>query len=218
MPLVSKAVLPIAYHTGMVFSHMVAVIATGAPETFGYLTSTLHREWARRRGSSLETRIRYTPSDCFETFPFPHSDNADNAQIAEIMQRIDRYRREVMLSSNIGLTKLYNRVHNPRDHDAEIDALRALHAELDRAVCDAYGWTDLDLAFGFHETDEGTRWTIAPPVLIEILDRLLELNHQRHAEEIVSGRTEPTTPNGKKPRKATVRSCAPKQLSLTDSI
>ncbi len=215
MPLVSKVVLPLMYPTRIVFSHAVAVIATERPATFGFLTSNLHRAWARRRGSSLETRTRYTPSDCFETFPFP---NAEEARVAEIMTRLDSFRRDMMASRNLGLTKLYNRIHAPADRDTDIGTLRDAHAELDRAVCDAYGWTDLDLAYGFHETDEGKRWTISPPVLVEILDRLLELNQARHAEEVASDRIEPTTRNGKKPRKAKPESCPPKQLSLTDSM
>lgn len=215
MPLVSKVVLPLVYPTGAVFSHAVAVIATEKPETFGVLTSVLHRTWARKCGSSLETRTRYTPSDCFETFPFPHS---DSIRIAEVMQRLDQHRREMMLSLSLGLTKLYNRVHNPTDRDTAVETLREMHVELDHAVRDAYGWADLDLAYGFHETNEGMRWTIAPPILIEILDRLLDLNHERHAEEVAGGRTKPTARNGKTKRTSSKANIGPSQLSLTDSI
>ena len=41
--------------------------------TFGILHSRFHQVWALRMGSSLEDRPRYTPSTCFETFPFPES-------------------------------------------------------------------------------------------------------------------------------------------------
>ncbi len=215
IPLVSKIVLPFFRPAGVVFAHRLAVVASDSPAIFGLLTSTLHRSWARRYSSTLETRTNYSPSDCFETFPFPDS---ANPRIAEIMQRLDRHRREAMLSANLGLTKLYNRVHNPRDRDPNIEMLRNLHAELDHAVCDAYGWTDLDLAYGFHETDEGTRWTIAPPVLVEILDRLLELNHQRHSEEIVSDRANSPARNGKARRASAKTSGDPKQLFLGDSL
>lgn len=50
----------------------------------------------------------------------------------------------------------------------------------------AIGWDDLlaaGLDRGFHETRQGTRYTIGPIVRQEILDRLLELNHARHAAE-----------------------------------
>ncbi len=38
---------------------------------FGVLHSHFHEVWALRMGTRLETRPRYTPSTCFETFPFP---------------------------------------------------------------------------------------------------------------------------------------------------
>ena len=38
---------------------------------FGVLQCRIHEAWARFFGSSLKDRLRYTPSDCFETFPFP---------------------------------------------------------------------------------------------------------------------------------------------------
>ena len=39
--------------------------------TFGILHSRFHELWALRMGTSLEDRPRYTPTTCFETFPFP---------------------------------------------------------------------------------------------------------------------------------------------------
>jgi hypothetical protein len=39
--------------------------------TFGILHSRLHELWSLRLGTSLEDRPRYTPTTCFETFPFP---------------------------------------------------------------------------------------------------------------------------------------------------
>jgi hypothetical protein len=38
---------------------------------FGVLHSRLHEVWALKLGTQLETRPRYTPTTCFETFPFP---------------------------------------------------------------------------------------------------------------------------------------------------
>lgn len=38
---------------------------------FGILQSHFHEVWALRMGTRLETRPRYTPTTCFETFPFP---------------------------------------------------------------------------------------------------------------------------------------------------
>ena len=51
----------------------------------------------------------------------------------------------------------------------------------------AYGWTDLELDHGFHETRQGIRFTISEPARREVLQRLLKLNHERYAEEVKQG-------------------------------
>ena len=47
------------------------VIARADDSTFGILHSRMHELWSLRLGTSLEDRPRYTPTTCFETFPFP---------------------------------------------------------------------------------------------------------------------------------------------------
>jgi hypothetical protein len=54
-------------------------------------------------------------------------------------------------------------------------------------VAAAYGWDDLDLEHGFHETKQGLRYTISEAARRTVLDRLLALNHQRYAEEVAVG-------------------------------
>ena len=54
-----------------------------------------------------------------------------------------------MRNSNKGLTKTYNRFHDPKERSPEIRRLRELHAAMDRAVLAAYGWTDIDTTCGF---------------------------------------------------------------------
>ena len=58
---------------------------------------------------------------------------------------------------------------------------------MDEAVAAAYGWDDLDLGHGFHETKQGLRFTISEPARREVLQRLLKLNHERYAEEVKQG-------------------------------
>lgn len=55
-------------------------------------------------------------------------------------------------------------------------------------VAHAYGWVDLDIECGFHQTPQGLRYTFTPAVQAEILDRILELNHDRHHLEYVNAR------------------------------
>ncbi|MDP2066820.1 MAG: hypothetical protein Q8K38_12720 [Burkholderiaceae bacterium] len=52
-------------------SHAVCVTARADDTTFGILHSRFHELWSLRMGTSLEDRPRYTPTTCFETFPFP---------------------------------------------------------------------------------------------------------------------------------------------------
>ena len=100
------------------------------------------------------------------------------------------FRRDLMLARQAGLTATYNLVHDPKCTDADIAELRDIHRAIDEAVVRAYGWTDLldsGLDHGFHDTRQGTRYTIGPVVRQEILDRLLELNHARYAAEVKAG-------------------------------
>jgi hypothetical protein len=97
------------------------------------------------------------------------------------------HRRQVMLARQEGLTKTYNRFHDPQETSEDIRKLRQLHVEMDQAVAAAYGWAALDLGHGFHQTRQGLRYTISEPARQEVLARLLRLNHQRYAEEVAQG-------------------------------
>ena len=61
--------------SNVVSSEQTVVIVDSGYATFAILQSVEHDAWLREYQSSLETRGRYTPSDCFETFPFPPYDN-----------------------------------------------------------------------------------------------------------------------------------------------
>ena len=182
LALVSKTVMPVRVPTGRVFSHMLGVFATDSYAWQAALSSSLHQYWAINYGSTLETRVRYTPSDVFETFPRPEP----KPELEAIGRALDTERREIMLRRQLGLTRLYNLVNDPGLEpglDADVDRMRAIHEELDTAVAAAYGWDDLDLTHGFHEYRKMTRWTIPPATRVEVLDRLLEENHRRAAAE-----------------------------------
>lgn len=182
LALVSKTVMPVRVPTGQVFSHALGAFATGSYAEQTVLSSSLHQYWAINYGSTLETRVRYTPSDVFETFPRPES----TPELDAIGRTLDTERREIMLRRQLGLTKLYNLVNDPElapGQDPDVDRMRAIHVELDAAVTAAYGWDDLDLTHGFHEYRKMTRWTIPPATRVEVLDRLLEENHHRAAAE-----------------------------------
>jgi len=117
-----------------------------------------------------------------------------------------------MARNNAGLTTTYNRFHNPDEHDPDIQRLRDLHAAMDRAVLDAYGWSDIPTDCEFlldYEIDEATWGTKKKPyryrwpdaIHDEVLARLLALNQQRHLEEQTAGPplTNPRSPRQKPP-------------------
>jgi hypothetical protein len=168
---------------GIVYSHSTIVFALSARADFAKMQAFPHEEWRLQYGPSLRMDARYTPSDCFETFPFPI--NLDGLE--SIGEQYNEFRRQIMQSRQEGLTKTYNRFHNEDEKAEDITELRRLHTEMDQAVAAAYGWSDLDLGHGFHETRQGLRYTLSEPARREILDRLLALNHQRYAEECRSG-------------------------------
>jgi hypothetical protein len=115
----------------------------------------------------------------------------------DIAERYYAHRQSIMLSHHEGLTKTYNRFHDLQENAKDIITLRELHREMDEAVAKAYGWDDLKLEHGFHETKQGLRYTISEAARREVLDRLLLLNHQRHEEEDRAGSSEQKGSKGK---------------------
>jgi hypothetical protein len=51
--------------------NLCVIVTRSDDTTFGILHSRFHEIWSLRMGTSLEDRPRYTPTTCFETFPFP---------------------------------------------------------------------------------------------------------------------------------------------------
>lgn len=186
--LVSKTVMPVMVPTGQVFSHKLGVFASDDTAMLALLSSAQHFWWTVRNTSTLETRINYSPSDVFETFAMPTL----TQELRDLGDRLDTYRRDVMLSRQTGLTKTYNLVFDPAYNDSDIVELRAIHRDIDEATIRAYGWEDRieevgGLDHGFHKVGRETRYTIGPAAQREVLDSLLELNHERYAEEVAQG-------------------------------
>ena len=181
---VSKIVQPVLVSTGQVLSMTAVVFAYDDDFHFGVLTSGFHYRWAIRHASTLESRIRYTPSDVFETFPQPPY----SASVEYAGKVLNEHRSHLMATRRLGLTSLYNLVHDPETRfDKEMQMLRDLHIKLDLAVCDAYDFK-LELEHGFYEVrGQGIRFTFAPDAADEVLDLLLELNKERYESERRSG-------------------------------
>lgn len=174
--------------TSIVFSHRLVVFTVDAETFFSLLQSSIHEVWARKYGGTLETRMSYTPSDAFETFPFPSKVDAFGA----VGHRFHELRNSVMRDRDIGMTALYNQFHQPSAQSVALTELRDLQREMDATVAHAYGWDDLDLEHGFHEVPylpekDRVRFTISETARVEVLRRLSELNRQRYEEEVTAG-------------------------------
>jgi hypothetical protein len=182
---------------GMVYSDGLVVFPLTTYSVFSAAQSRPHEVWARFFSSSMKDDLRYTPSDCFETFPFPADWTSDPA--LEAVGRVYyEHRAALMVRNNEGLTKTYNRFHDPYERDPGVQRLRELHAHLDRAVLAAYGWDDIQAECEFlldYEIDEEEwgskrkpyRYRWPDDVRDEVLARLIALNGERAAAEQRSG-------------------------------
>jgi len=186
--------------------NMLVCVASENALHLGILSSRLHMEWALRMGGTLEDRPRYNKTRCFETFPFPEPDLTTSKRIANLAEQLDAHRkRQQEQYPGLTMTGMYNVLEKLRrqalpgsnetpltDKEKKIheqglvSVLRELHDELDRAVFDAYGWNDLaEKLVG--RPGATTPWPEKPEeqqeAEEELLQRLVDLNHQRAAEE-----------------------------------
>lgn len=146
------------------------------------LSCQIHEIWVwsfcPRQGSGSA----YSIADGYESFPFPTNDfelrlgdlasTRDLQQLHDIGERFQQFRAELMVSNNEGLTSTYNRFHDPAETSSGLLQLRVLHQEMDQAVLDAYGWSDVSTAYGFGldylDTEEDVQ---IPEELQERIDR-----------------------------------------------
>jgi hypothetical protein len=179
------------------------VIAVAIPSytICGLLSSRAHILWALAMGGHLGVGNdpRYNNSRCFETFPFPEPDESTRNRIGDLARQLDTHRkRQQEKPPALTMTGMYNVLEKLRreepltEKEKEIheqglvSVLRELHDDLDRAVFHAYGWDDLaEKLVG--RPGATTPWPEKPEDQLEaeeeLLQRLVDLNHQRAAEE-----------------------------------
>jgi hypothetical protein len=174
---VSKYLMFATLPTGYVYSANVDIFI--CVNQFPLMQSSLHDLWARQYSSTLETRLKYSPGNAYETFPCIAIEGA----LESIGAHYHSFRQDIMTARREGLTATYNRFHNPREVSEDITTLRALHVEMDQAVAASYGWNDLELGHDFRETKQGLRYTVSEIAKREVLDRLLARNHECSAQE-----------------------------------
>ena len=157
---------------GTLPDHALVVIARHDDYAFGVLHSRAHEVWARATGTQLrevESGFRYTPTTCFETFPFPHPSDAARSAVADAGSKLNELREGWLNPSGVTKEQLHERTLTNL-YNARPTWLAQAHERLDRAVFAAYGWT-------YPLDDE------------EICVRLLALNLRRSEHSGEAGRS-----------------------------
>lgn len=208
--------------SGCIYDQKLIVFSMSSFKEFALLQSQPHEIWARFFGSTMEDRPVYTPSDGFQTFPFPNIKTATSS-LEDVGKSYFEYRAALMVKQNIGLTQVYNCFADPNDQSPDINHLRNLHSAMDAAVLRAYGWPH-KIPTPIHERE----WPSAPGENLApwrrrwpeaereaVLEFLWDLNRRRAEEEAaeatVSARAGPTPPRARRGRPR-----ATTQISLLD--
>jgi hypothetical protein len=189
--------------------NMLIAIASNDAYHLGVLSSIVHVTWALAAGGRLGVGNdpRYNKSRCFEPFPFPDATPEQEARIRDLAEELDAHRkRQQAAHPELTLTGMYNVLEKLRTgemlsakekaiHAAGlVSVLKSLHDDLDRAVLDAYGWSDLleGSAVGWAKAEgrahaDGGHAALCPPYETvpsdTLLERLVALNAARAAEE-----------------------------------
>lgn len=196
------------------------------------MQSNAHELWVSTFSSQRGDGYNYAASDCFETFPFP-PDWETNETLEAVGKEYYEFRVELMVRNNEGLTKTYNRFHDPEETSPDILKLRELHSKMDRAVLDAYDWkdvpTDCEFLLDYEEDDEDEdigkkrrkkkpwRYRWPDEVRDDVLARLLALNQERYEEEVRQGLHAKKAAKKKSAGKRAKKSPAPKPSTNTQT-
>jgi len=137
----------------LVFGHTLYVYPLDSFCWLAAVQSTIHLQWSLLQSSFMKNDPRYTAADCFETFPFPPAlldttainptHAATRQNLEDTGERNHQFRAQLMVNNNEGLTSTYNRFHDPAETSSDLLELRRLHGEMDQAVLNAYGWSDV---------------------------------------------------------------------------
>ena len=129
-------------NTDCIFSDAVVIINDDRLSKFSIIQSCLHLEWAQKLSSGLGNTIRYTPTDCYETFPFPENiSNTMEQKLQKIGESLYKHRSNLMLITQLGLTKIYNAIHTKEISDKllSIDLSffdkKSIETEFGKEVC-----------------------------------------------------------------------------------
>ncbi len=127
---------------GAVCNNATNVFAREDDYFFGILHSQIHRLWARSQSPQLrdrESASRYTPTTCFETFPFPEPADQQREAIALAARQLNELREGWLNPAGVPESELKQRTLTNL-YNVRPTWLQLAHDALDAAVAAAYGW------------------------------------------------------------------------------
>lgn len=106
--------------------------------SFGIIQSASHIEWLKEKCSTLKGDYRYTGETVWDTFPWPQNPTeAQVKKVAAAAKALHTQRTATLKQYNMSLRDLYRLLEQPG-----ANPIKDLHAALDKAVMEAYGFAD----------------------------------------------------------------------------
>lgn len=186
---ITKYFAPSYTSSNSIFSDTVVVFSNHDEDFFSLLSSSIFGVWVEKMSSRMGMTMRFSPTDCIETFPIPEK---HSQKVVQIGRQFDALRSKIMIENNIGLTELYNQFHSAEIRDSDMTNLRILQSKIDLEVLKTYEWQDLALEHNFYEVEslpenDCIRFTLQGGAREELLSRLSKLNKKRFEDESTSG-------------------------------
>ena len=183
LPSIAKHLMALRLPSSWVYTNKVIVVASKRPDVHELLLSSPFAIWAERHGGTMRRFfITLKIEPVMYTFPLPR-------QICQVSLATEWQDTALGLLTDLGpdLTDVLNARSDKTCTDRRVEQWRELARAIDDVILKAYGWDDMRPNYGFFDTFFGIRFSMDPVSLDEVHRRLLELNHQRYAEEVAAG-------------------------------
>lgn len=146
----------------------VVIFASEDFYSFGIIQSSAHWTWFNSTSGKREDRLNYSSNVVWNTFPWPQNPSQSQVEkVAEAAMKLHRERNKTLKEHNMSLRDLYRLLEQPGKNP-----IRDLHAALDKAVMEAYGFDSRATTQSGGTTDTSN-----------LLSQLLELNFAVAAKE-----------------------------------
>ncbi len=171
-----------------IYTNQVVLIGIERDDMQAICLSSLFRAWMEAYcGGSLGLTFRISISESIAKYPIPAS--VVSSQGIDAASKFDDLASMWAMEHESGLTDVMNAINDPEMQEDTIVELRSLLPVVDAAVCEAYGWTDVDTTYdfiGFPDARAVDRWrfSIGEESKEDILARLSQLNRQRYETEM----------------------------------